>query len=352
MHIADVGRQTVLEAVRAVDRAQASVNSLSAMIKTLNESTGEIGHIATVIKDIADQTNLLALNAAIEAARAGEQGKGFSVVADEVRRLAEKTIKATDEITSKINVVQEGAEKTSFSMNETAGVVTKVDDSIKGVMTSLDGIVEAISQSNNQVTQIASAVVQQSAAAGQIAENIEQTSLITKKNEKLAESVLHNSNRLIEVSAELKKDINGLQTAGRAAAMIEVAKANFRSFFYNIGDCVTGIKKLDPTVVANNQSCRFNQWFGDEGKRLLGYLPGYARVEALHIKAHKIASDVVRAANAGDKDKASALYAEMTPLVAEVQLALDELKKGRAEEVISLRHAAFKKAVRLREATA
>lgn len=212
METAAKGKEVADGAVETVNRVYTSTVELSTMVDKLNNRVSEIGDIVTVIKDIADQTNLLALNAAIEAARAGEQGRGFAVVADGVRKLAERTIKATAEITEKIGAVQQESVQTTKSMEEASGEVTKATDYIRQVGDSLNCIVESVHKVRDQITQIATAVDQQSAASEQVARSIEKTSAIAKDMEHMADDVMHEVNGLTKTANELRNSTAGFKT--------------------------------------------------------------------------------------------------------------------------------------------
>lgn len=205
--VAQNGQGIAREAIETVNRVHAATNELGSTIEKLNARTHEISDIVTVITDIADQTNLLALNAAIEAARAGEQGRGFAVVADEVRKLAERTIHATQEITGKIRAVQEEAVSTVQSMHQASGEVIKANDFICNVGNSLSSIVEAVQKVQDQITQIATAVEQQSAVSDDVARNIERTSAIAKNMERMADDVMSEVSSLTVIATQLTQSI-------------------------------------------------------------------------------------------------------------------------------------------------
>lgn len=176
---AGTGSEVVSQTITGMRRISDAVNSSAETIGKLAHSADQIGEITSVIDDIADQTNLLALNAAIEAARAGEQGRGFAVVADEVRKLAERTTKATAEISEMIRGIQKETAEAVDAMNGGASEVETGRELADKAGDALQQILSMNQRVTDMINQIASAAEQQSTASEQIAGSVEQIASVT-----------------------------------------------------------------------------------------------------------------------------------------------------------------------------
>ncbi len=200
---AENGVVQVTEAVAGIEKVAESAGRLGHVLTDLDGQAAEIGRIISVINDIADQTNLLALNAAIEAARAGEAGRGFAVVADEVRKLAEKTMTATKEVEAAIRRIQDGSTHAVTSMQETEEHVAAGTDSTNKAGEALEDIKTRILDMNSQVAQIATAAEEQSAATEEINQSIVDIARVAAESEEGASQTAQATRELAELSQEL-----------------------------------------------------------------------------------------------------------------------------------------------------
>ncbi|HTX20026.1 MAG TPA: methyl-accepting chemotaxis protein [Bacteroidota bacterium] len=201
---AQQGGKVVEDTVVGMKRIAEVVNKSAQTVRTLGKSSEQIGEIIGVIDDIADQTNLLALNAAIEAARAGEQGRGFAVVADEVRKLAERTTKATKEIAGMIKTIQSDTQGAVNSMEEGTREVTSGIELADRAGASLKEIVSMIQTLTDMVSQIAAASEEQSSASEQISKNVEGISSVTSET-------AQGTQQIAKAAEDLNRLTEGLQ---------------------------------------------------------------------------------------------------------------------------------------------
>jgi methyl-accepting chemotaxis protein len=327
MKTANEGKSISDNAIKVVKEVYHSTSELSKVVQRLNKRAEEIGEIVIVIKDIADQTNLLALNAAIEAARAGEQGRGFAVVADEVRKLAERTIKATDEISEKIRNIQNESQETNRSMEVSLKNVTRANDFINELGKSLIHIVDSVNRVKDQITQIATAVDEQSAASEEVAKNIEKTSEIAKEMEKISLEVMMSVNELTKIVEDLRNATAGFKTEASKFMIIDLAKTDHRVFIGKIGACLTGSLSMSTEQIPDHRNCRFGKWYQEEGQKLCGHLNSFKLIDEPHAKIHALAKEAVSACNRGDKAKAEDLYRQMETLSHTLVNLLDNLKR-------------------------
>ncbi|WP_323004072.1 methyl-accepting chemotaxis protein [Denitromonas sp.] len=201
--LAERGEARAIGAADGMRRIATTVDSASGKIQELVGRANEIGSIANVIKEIAAQTNLLALNAAIEAARAGEQGRGFAVVADEVRGLAERTATATVQIEGMIQGIQEDTNGAVSVMGTVATEVKAGVDQVQGAADSLREIREGTNIALARISDVASATTEQSAASTLIAQQVENIAGMVEGTSDAMRKTVDSVARLEKLSAEL-----------------------------------------------------------------------------------------------------------------------------------------------------
>ncbi|MEE8046503.1 MAG: methyl-accepting chemotaxis protein [Dehalococcoidia bacterium] len=195
---AENGLRVVRETVKGMNRISDAVESVSTQVTGLGEQSAEIGKIVAVIDDIAAQTNLLALNAAIEAARAGEQGRGFAVVADEVRQLAERVTQATTEIAGLIEGVQTGVELSVKATAEGSELVEQGSELANQAGAALEQIIESVSEVTKQIGAIAESSTEVRRSSDEMVATVEAVEAVASRNVEAAEAMGKNAGQVRE----------------------------------------------------------------------------------------------------------------------------------------------------------
>ncbi len=203
---ANQGGAVMQAAACTMEKIAAATSSVSNKMTSLAHRSEEIGKVVNVIQEISEQTNLLALNAAIEAARAGEHGRGFAVVAGEVRRLAERTKSATEEISGTIGSIQHETRQTLELMQESHSAVETGMGETAHARQSLEAIIQSSREVEHQIHLIATAATEQTAASGEISESAGEISKLSTETAQGAEEAVESLKNL----AELASDLDGL----------------------------------------------------------------------------------------------------------------------------------------------
>lgn len=209
---ARVGRQVVTRTIDTINNLAKEVQQAAVVIDQLKDSTQGIGVVIDVIRGIAEQTNLLALNAAIEAARAGEQGRGFAVVADEVRTLASRTQKSTQEINAIIKRLQDGSHAAVKAMQESQTRATAGVDQAANTGAALEEIATSVETISSMAAQIAAASIEQSTAAEEIDRNVTSISAVVEQNAHSNEQIFVASGELAKLATDLHLAIQRFKT--------------------------------------------------------------------------------------------------------------------------------------------
>jgi methyl-accepting chemotaxis protein len=367
------GAATVSEAIKAMDGVKEGAMDVSAHIDQLGTRSEEIGNIVETIDDIAEQTNLLALNAAIEAARAGEHGKGFAVVADEVRRLAERSSKATKEISLLIQAVQNDTAQAVQSMNSGAQAVEvssalsqKAGEALENILSAVDSavarvrdievaakelgtssaeVVKAMDSVSAIVEENTAATEQMAANSGQVTKSVEGIAAIIEENGAATQEVNAATEEMTaqvqEMSAsaqsmasqaqQLKEQVAKFRTSDKLdlsdqMQLMETVKKAHLNWIQRCEAMIAGKETIDARVAASFHDCALGKWYYSRGKVEWGEVAEFGALEGPHEEFHRAVAQVVEAYQRGDKEGAKANLGRLRESSHHVIAKIDALK--------------------------
>ncbi len=325
--VAESGQGAVTTTTARMSSIKRELECSSQVIERLGLNSEKIGEIAHTIQDIADQTNLLALNAAIEAARAGEQGRGFAVVADEVRALAERTAKATREIASMIGSIQVETGNAVCAMKRSVDEVSAGVDDARDSGSVLGNIIEQIGEVTMQMSQIAIAAEQQTTTTTEVVGNINGISDSIGDFEHAAVAINDKIDQLMEISDKLKTTSSTFKVDLDPLAVLNVAKQDHILFVNRIARCLDGKEAIQSRNLPDHAGCRFGKWYFSAGQELCNHSPTFKALNEPHEKIHRVAKEAVDLANRGDGDAAEEKLREVEDLSARIVSMLEQVQQ-------------------------
>lgn len=316
------GNSIAQQTLESMSQLAETVGEAAAKVEALGDSSRRIGEITAVINDIAGQTNLLALNAAIEAARAGEHGRGFAVVADEVRNLAERTSKATSEIAAMIHSIQSEIAAVTTTMQTG---VDRADNSRQAALQTgeaFDTVKGGIETVTTLIDQIAAAASEQQTATAEIAASIQRISDLASNNTRQAHSAVDTIEQMNAVIGDQLRTLEQFQIPHKA---VLVAKSDHMLWKKRLTELLLGRTQMRSSEVTDHHSCRFGKWYYSSGQEMYGSISTFRAIEEPHRQIHAIARQVVEMHEAGNKLEAQRLVEQLTTPTADVLARLDEL---------------------------
>jgi methyl-accepting chemotaxis protein len=321
------GQQVVENTISNIGALASEVERGATVIHQLEIDVESIGTILDVIRTIADQTNLLALNAAIEAARAGEQGRGFAVVADEVRSLAQKTQQSTQEIQEKIETLQQGAKHAVKVMDQSRErAETSVEQAAKAGE-ALTAITSAVGVMRDMTMQIASATEEQTAVANELSSNVEHINAVAVETDEKAKNAAQTSGQLGVVLAELTKQVNTFKFAKDVKMDLANAKTAHLAWKSRLRSFLDGNTSLSEQQAVSHHHCDFGRWYYSDGLQKFGHISMMRSIERPHESLHRLIKDIVQAKNGGNMAEAERLFAQIEPLSREIVGMINQLEQ-------------------------
>ncbi len=323
------GRQVVSESLDSINHLAEEVRKSAEIIGQLEGDSEAIGAILDVIRGIAEQTNLLALNAAIEAARAGEQGRGFAVVADEVRTLAQRTQESTQEIHSMIERLQSGARSAAHAMQQGQAQADLSVDQAARAGEALDAITQAVATISDRNHQIASAAEEQSAVAEEINRNVTRIAQIAEETAAGAGRSSQTTHKLADLAMELQQLV-GEFSFDDAALDLSKAKAAHLAWKARLRAFLDGKESLTREQAVSHRHCVLGTWYYAEGLEKYGQIPEMGALEQPHEELHRLVREIIDLKEKGKRQEAEAAYGRVG---------------GLSERIVGLLEAVERKAV-------
>jgi methyl-accepting chemotaxis protein len=319
---ATMGLKVVKATIASIHSVAEEFGKAAEAIGELENDSRSIGTILDTIKGIADQTNLLALNAAIEAARAGEQGRGFAVVADEVRKLAQSTQEATARIQDMISRLQAKAVAAARAMNEGGARVDASVGDAGRAGESLEKIAQAVSSIKSMNNEIVDCAAAQARAADGINSSVDTINRVAAET---SSGVRDTDGAVVEL-AKLLADLQALVAQfklGDRKLDLSAAKSAHLNWKIRLRSFLDGQGALTEAEAVSHEQCAFGKWYYSEGLRHYGHIQELKDVEAPHAELHRTIKDIVKAKNAGDVATAERLYANVDQISRRIVGLLD-----------------------------